>query len=219
MRGTLVAPRGRTACGGSWERAFLYFGLLGIVLAAACGSETPGESPPPLSTGTASPPTDAGPPDDVAVVDATPPDAGPESVRWTGTLATTKTVEFGGSPYCKYRVTLRQVEIDVTMKKTGEVVNASVKNVVVEESVPPCTFPPQNPNAHQYSLAKSKPAPTGLQLDFAPFAANRPRATLVMVGPLDGASPSATVSLEWHRTDQPAPLDWRVTAIVPVTRR
>lgn len=201
-------------------RASIFFALLGIALASACGSSNPGdETPPPLATGSSTGAADSGPPPDAGPVDATPPDAGPDSVRWTGTLATTKTVEFGGSPYCKYRVTLKQIEIDVTMKKTGEVVNALVKNVAVEESVPPCTFPPQPPNAHQYSLGSSKPAPTGLQLDFAPFATNKPKATLVMVGPLDGASPSATVSLEWHRTDQPAPLDWRVTAVVPVARR
>lgn len=193
---------------------------LALAMIAACSSEGSGETtPPPLSTGAATTPGDAGPPDSGPALDAAPPDAGPDSVRWTGTLAASKTVEFGGSPYCKYRVTLNQIEVDVTMRKSGEVVNALVRNVVVEESVPPCTYPPQAPSAHQYSLGSSKPAPTGLELSFAPFAGNKPKATLVLVGPLDGASPSATVSLEWHRTDQPAPLDWRVTAIVPVARR
>lgn len=201
--------------------AFFAFSLLGVSLGSACGSESTGEStPPPLSTATSAPATEAGAPDtSVVETDAAPVDAGPESVRWTGTLATAKTVEFGGSPYCKYRITLKQIEVDVTMKKTGEVVTAVVRNVATEESVPPCTYQPQAPSPHQYSLGSSKPSAKGVELTMAPFAANKPKASLVVVGPIDASSASATVSLEWHRTDQPAPLDWRVTATVPVTRR
>lgn len=204
--------------------AFFAFASLGVSLGSACGSEGTGEStPPPLSTATAAPTSDAGPseaPDASSEQDAAPVDAGPDSVRWTGSLATTKAVEFGGSPYCKYEITLKQIEVDVTLTKTGEVVSAVVRNVATEASLPPCTYQPQAPSAHQYSFGSSKTsANKGLELTMTAASANKPKASLVVVGPLAGSSGVANVTLEWHRTDQPAPLDWRVTATVPVTRR
>ena len=35
--------------------------------------------------------------------------------RYTGQLAMTSTVRFGGSPYCDYSVTLRNIVLDVTL--------------------------------------------------------------------------------------------------------
>ncbi len=198
---------------------------LGVGAVPACGGggAEPSDGPPPLATSAASAGDDGGgtpSPEAGAPVDAAPIDAGSDSVRWTGSLAASKTVDFGGSPYCKYRVTLQQIEVDLTMTKAGAVVTGKVKNLAVEAVVPPCSYPPQDPSLHEYSLAAAKPGANGaVHLDFAPFASNHPKASLALDGPLVGSSSTANATLEWHRTDQPSPLDWRVTVSVPLVRR
>ena len=202
--------------------AVLSFGL--VPLALACGGDDDrGTAPPPLATNptaTATSEPEPVPVDAAPAVDAAPPDAGPESRRWTGTRATTIATLFGGSPYCQYRVTLKQIEVDITVQKTGEVIAANVKNVVTEESVPPCTYAPQAPNNHGYSFSKASRLASGaVRIELAPYPTNRPQGTLVIEGTLDGNDATASPTLEWHRTDQPAPLDWRVKASVPLTQR
>lgn len=200
--------------------ALVALGLVGLASATdACSSDpTTASVPPPLPTGKpisrdASVVDAAVPP-----VDASPIDAGSQARHFTGTLATTPASGFGGSPYCKYTITLKQISVDITLTGAGNVAAASVTDLAVEADVPPCPNPPQEPVIHTFTLASSLKLPSGgLHLELAPDPANRPAASLVLEGDFSGDHVSA--SLEWHRTDQQPPLDWRVTTSVPLDRR
>lgn len=200
--------------------------VLGLGMVAAsldgCGSDsTASSAPPPLPTG-GRVVRDAGVPEAAppSVVDASPVvvDAGVQARHFTGMLAMTATTGFGGSPYCKYTITLKQIAVDVVLNAAGDVASASVTDLAVEADVQPCPNPPQDPAIHKYSLASSLRLPAGgLHLELAPDPANHPTASLVLEGDFSGDHVSA--SLEWHRTDQDPPLDWRVTTTVPLDRR
>ncbi|MDB4935949.1 MAG: hypothetical protein JWP87_2921 [Labilithrix sp.] len=183
-------------------------------LAAACGNDSSTSSAPrPLATG-APVARDGG-------VDSAPrPDASlpAKTRRFTGTLAATMPTAFGGSPYCDYKITLKQIDVDVTLDEAGRPVSASISDLALEESVPPCTLEPAPPNIHKFSLASSVPLPSGgLHLELSPDPANFPVAALILEG--NFASDSVEAALEWHRTDQDAPLDWRVQTTMPLIRR
>ncbi len=191
------------------------------VIANACGADpSTGDVPPPLPTG-APVRRDASAPEAApSAIDASPVDAGEAGAaarHFTGTLAATVAKGFGGSPYCKYTITLKQIDVDVTLTGAGDAVGASVTDLGVEANVPPCPNAPSDPSIQKYTLASSLRLPSGgLHLELAADPANRPAATLVVEGDFSGDHVSA--SAEWHRTDQQPPLDWRVTATVPLDR-
>jgi hypothetical protein len=186
---------------------------------SGCGSDSTASTPPPLATGTpvvrdaapdtAAPPLDASPRPGV--------DAGAPSYHFTGSLAATAPSDFGGSPYCKYRITLKQIDVDIAFDGAGEVIGGSVSNLAVEESVPPCPNGAVPPNIHKYTAASAGKLPSGgVHIVLGPDPENQPKASLVLDGDFRGGT--AQASLEWHRTDQNAPLDWRVTAKIPLVR-
>jgi hypothetical protein len=212
--GRLIARNARRAAS-----LALATGLV-VAAASACSDDaTTAGTPPPLATGTAAPPRDAGPTTEAAAsVDASVVDAGPQSRVFTGTLAATATTAFGGEGYCNYRVTMKSVEVSVTVTQAGDIANAAVTSLAVEETVPPCPHPPLPPNVHKYYLASSSKLPAGgSHLELARDPLNRPEATLVLEG--DFRADTVKAALEWHRTDIGPPFDWRVTTTVSLTRR
>lgn len=187
--------------------------------ANACGSDaTAAGTPPPLATGEP-PPREAGTsPEAAAPVDASTSETGAPARSFTGTLAATKPAAFGGGSFCNYRLTMKSVEVSVNATATGEITNATVTSLAVEETVPPCTYTPVPPNIHKYYLASSSKLPGGgSHLELAMDPLNRTEATLVLEG--DFSTDALDAALEWHRTDQKAPLDWRVTTTVPLVHR
>jgi hypothetical protein len=186
----------------------------------ACGTDpTTGGAPPPLATGKPSVRDASIPETAPAMTDASPApaDAGAPARHFTGTLAASAVTGFGGSPYCKYTITLKQIDVDVTVNAAGGLAGASVTDLAVEANVQPCPNAPADPTVQKYTLASSLKLPTGgLHLELAPDPANHPSASLVLEGDFGGDHVMA--SLEWHRTDQQPPLDWRVTAGVPLDR-
>lgn len=182
-----------------------------------CGDDpSEGGAPPPQATG-ALPSRDAGA-EAKAPVDASPVDAGPQSRRFVGTLAATKPMTFGGSPYCTYKMTMKNVDVDVTVTGNGDIANASVSNVAFEETVPPCSQPPLEPNLQKYYLASSSKLPNGgAHLELARDPLNRTAATLILEG--DFRVDDVKALLEWHRTDIGSPFDWRITTTVSLASR
>lgn len=174
-------------------------------------SGAPAPAPTPsASTSSAPAPSESG----SSAVPAAPPDA--SSRTWRGTLATTATTDFGGDPYCAYRVTLRQLAVELSAMPNGKIVSASVTAEAVEEAVPPCPYAPTPANDHGWELASWTVLASGVtRVTLAPLAKNRPAASLVLEIDLEAAAPEA--SLEWHRTDVSPPLDWRAAAAVPLS--
>ena len=157
-----------------------------VSLANGCGSSNELGDPPPLSTGGGSAAARDAAVESAAPFDASLVDAGPDARRFTGTLAATTPTDFGGAPYCKYRITLKQIDVDVTVDGAGRAVAAYAKDVAVEEAVPPCPNPPMPPKTNEYSLTASSKLPSGaLHIDLVGYAPNQPNTTLF----LDGAYP------------------------------
>jgi hypothetical protein len=188
----------------------------------ACSSDDgAGSTPPPLATGAPvrrDAAIEAAPPPPPRDASTGPVDAGAKARHFAGTLAATPPSDFGGSPYCKYKMTLKQIEIDVTIDGAGDPANASVTDLAVEETVPPCTFAPTPASIQKFTLASSSKLPAGgLHLELSGDPGNKTATALLLEGDFAGDTVQAT--LEWHRTDQPAPLDWRVTTTIPLTLR
>jgi len=145
-----------------------------------------------------------------------PVDAGPQSRRWKGTLASTLPVDFGGGQDCQYRITLKQVTVDVTAAANGDIVAANVTALAVEQVLStPCSNTAIPAHTHYYALTVASVLASGAtHLELAGLSTNHPLASLVIEGDFKAASPA--LSLKWHRTDYGPPLDWTVNANVTV---
>jgi hypothetical protein len=189
---------------------------IGVVPFLACGSFESSGGPPPLGTGTSAPKPDDASSDTSSIDDVTLEPNGSQKT-YKGTLATTKTVKFGGSPYCEYTITIKEIGIEILQLEDGRIALARVRNVAVETSVPPCPHPPMDPSNHDYALASATKTASGITVKFVGAASNRPNTSLVidLVQKGDGFDAAA----EWKRIDQKAPLDWLVTATIPLARQ
>ena len=147
----------------------------------------------------------------------TPLDAGPQSVTWSGSLAKTGKASFGGDPYCNYEVVLSNVKVDLTLSSDRTIASGAITWTATETTVPPCSFAPQAPSQNGATPIAGKTgalANGGFHVELAPGATNHPPTTLVIESNAGG---EATV--EWHRSDQPAPLDWRIRSTIPLLRK
>lgn len=137
---------------------------------------------------------------------------GESATTYIGTLDATPTVRFGGSGtsgnFCNYDVTLKTVAIEVSALPSGEIIAASVKDTMVEASVPPCTYAPAPPSDQAYAFTTATANTAGMRLAFKGAAANKPATSLVVDLVKKGGSYEAAAT--WHRTDQKDPLDWTV---------
>lgn len=218
-------------------RTLLSLSMIALATAAACASPNLDEPAPPFTdappgkhgTGTSSspsplpttsggstsfpPPPGSGSPfgDGDGGVDA---GAGAETGRWKGALAATLPVDFGGGQYCQYRITLKQITVDVTAAANGDIVAANVTALAVEQVLSSsCSNTAIPAHTHYYSLTTATLLPSGVShLELAGPSTNHPAASLVIEGDFRTLAPA--LSLTWHRTDYGPPLDWTVNAKV-----
>src|SRR4051812_3314866 len=119
-------------------------------------------------------------------------DAAPGAVTWRNQPADVPPGMFGGtaadgSMYCKYTITLRQLDVRLTILPSGQVTSGSVQDLNVEAVVP--SSPPTTPfvctatnpmpiaaNIAMYQLATSGATAGGLTLTFQGAAGNAPPA-------------------------------------------
>ena len=133
--------------------------------------------------------------------------------RLTGSLAQTSSVVFGGGEHCTFRITLKDVSVDITANEQGKPSSATVTATAVEEVLSsPCPNSAIAPHRQRFTMTSAE----SQRITLAPAPENRPPADLVVEG--DFAVSSPTVRLSWHRNDYPAPLDWRVTAQVKLAK-
>lgn len=137
-------------------------------------------------------------------------DAPPGSTVYRGTLAATGASPFGGSSHCNYTMTLRDLEAELALSTTGAIVGGSAQAISVEATVQPCPYMPIPPRLLKFTFGSATPIGGAIMVVFNGVATNDPKASLTMtVTPSGGALGAMT---RWTRTDQPAPLDWSVTA-------
>jgi hypothetical protein len=150
------------------------------------------------------------------------PDAGPDAPPATvyrGTLADTPPVMFGGDPYCTYNMVLRQIEISAEVAANGQIVGGAAQNLNVESVVPttpPCPYTPAEPSITRYTFGSASAAAGITTVMLEPDPANAPIGTLVIE--LLRTAAGYDAAFDYHRTDQPPPLDWRVTGELKLTR-
>lgn len=186
---------------------------LGVTLAACGGSDDDG-APPPLSSrggdGAPAPAPEAGAPSaptDGGRADGGRPAPLPDQT-FAGTLAKSKTVVFGGSPYCTYSMTLENIAIEVTFDGSGDVKAATVTNRAVERALFDCPNPAQPPSDHSYTLTSAYTTVTGTRLELAGAGTNSPRTSLVVN--LETPNGAYEANMTWKRTDQAPSLNWTV---------
>jgi hypothetical protein len=152
-------------------------------------------------------------PDAAVKVDATPVG----STLYRGTLAATAAVEFGGGGFCKYTMTLKQIEVEVAISTTGQITAASTTNLTGEATVPPCDFAPDGPHIQKFALKSATPVGSATMLVMQGAADNTPQASLAIT--LTPGGGAFTAAARWTRTDQQPPLNWTVTASLTLTLR
>ena len=136
--------------------------------------------------------------------------------RWHGSLPTATPTAFGGGGFCMYRITMKDIAVDLATDDSGKVILASVTATAVEDVAASDCGIPYPANEHHYGLTMASVMPNGVtHLELAGASTNKPAATLVVEGDL--SQPKPMLTLRWHRTDQPPPLDWKVNAQVPAT--
>ena len=190
----------------------MFRGALGafLIALAGCGSNDPaGDGPPPLPTSSVTS-KDAG-------YEAAPVDAGPQSVIWSGSLAKTNKVAFGGDPYCNYEVVLTNVKVDLTLSSDRTIASGAVTWTMTETTIPPCLYTPQAPSQNSASPAPAKTMPLangGFHVELLGAPDNHPEGTLVLESNAGGES-----TIEWKRTDQTGKLGWTVRATIPLLKK
>jgi hypothetical protein len=138
------------------------------------------------------------------------------TTEWQGVLSSTKTVQFGGSGYCEYRMRLTNVRVNVTMSSRGGVVAASITGNAIEET-PSCAQALIPPNLHSYSRP-SQASATG-PIAVLPAKSNAPQARATVDVNVDNPSaPRAIIRIQ--RDDgNPPPLTWVINESVPLTKK
>ncbi len=162
-------------------------------------------------------PGDPGAGTDAAHPDTTIVETDRGAQRYTGQLAMTSTVRFGGSPYCEYSVTLRSIVLDVTLHPTRGLTTMSIADTVDEAIVGTCPFPPAADSRQFFAFQGAQAANAAGA--FVPTMQGQPSNSpmteaTVLVTPRTETVVDASV--RWERTDQGPPLKWVVTTSSPV---
>jgi len=136
------------------------------------------------------------------------PDASGRPETYRGMLDDVPPVTFGGGQFCKYTITLRQVDIQITVDSSGQVTDAEARNLNIEATVPPCPFDSLDPTIATYMFESMTMTPEGIAVTLEAAPTNTPLAVLRLQ--LTRSENTYLAHFDYHRTDQASPLDWRV---------
>lgn len=205
-------------------------GVVAIVaqFSLGCGDDAGAKAPPPYpsdpSSGSSTDDPEDSPKDvqsgelDPVVVNPSPNETpAVTSTVIAGTLATTATVPFGGSGYCKYDLTLKDIAIEIELAPNGVVSRATVRDRAIERALDGCPYAPMDPSAQEFALKSQATTTTGTRIEFVGAKTNRPETALVVDLAAQGGGYRAIAV--WKRTDQTAPLAWSVTAKIDLAAK
>jgi len=122
-----------------------------------------------------------------------------------------------------YRITLKQLDVQLAILPSGQVTSGRVQDLNFEEVIPsttpvvctPTTPPPIPANIAIYELATTAAGTGGLTLTFQGAAGNMPAATLVVDLTRVGSLYSARLTFQRNDGVDPV-LAWKVTTTVPL---
>src|SRR4029079_3707263 len=92
------------------------------------------------------------------------PDAGIDAAiatPYAGALSQTTAVMFGGTPYCNYTITLKQIAIDLDILPTGRPSSGHVQALNVEATDATCPNPVFPPTIAHHTLRSSNTGDEG----------------------------------------------------------
>lgn len=128
----------------------------------------------------------------------------------TGSQGSEPTVQFGGPPYCRYSVALKNLKINATVGDNGVVSDAKLTLQMVESSVPPCPFAPLGTKPHSYVGSGQVQNGRDVTLDFTPMQGNSPMANATFRGTVVDGRLVGVLSLQ--RTDIGGNLAWKANS-------
>jgi hypothetical protein len=155
-----------------------------------------------------------------AGIDSAPSDAGTPRM-FQGTMDEVTPVTFGGLPYCTYKITLKQLQIQIGILPSGQIATGHVQDLNVESIIPsttpncPADYEVIPPNIATYTLLSATPAGSTTTLTFTGGASNMPPADLTIE--LSSVGSAYQAKLGFHRTNVEPPLDWSVIATVSLS--
>jgi hypothetical protein len=134
---------------------------------------------------------------------------------YKGTLAQTTAVAFGGAPYCNYTITLKQLDVQLAILPSKQIMSGQAQALNVEATEAACPNGTIPASIAKYTFAPAKPSPSGTTLVFTGAAANAPVVTLSV--DVVSAGTAYQANLGFHRTDSPiASLNWTVIVTIPL---
>jgi hypothetical protein len=149
-------------------------------------------------------------------------DARTEPYTYAGHVDAVPAVNFGNQPpACAWTMTLKNIDVRLTVSLSGVVIGAEVQNDNVEAFQPgttstTCTSTLVPPSRAVYNLSGLQPTPTGSMLTLNGATTNRTGANVVV--DLSAGTGGYAATLTFHRTDLPAPYDWKVTTMLTLSR-
>jgi hypothetical protein len=148
-----------------------------------------------------------------------PPTGTPHIFR--GTMDEVAPVTFGGSPYCTYHITLKQLQVDIGILPVGTIASSHVQALNVESVVPSTVpnCPPDYgviaPNIAMYTLQSTNTSGGTVTLTLQGGSSNMPPADLTIE--LTSVGSAYQAKLGFHRTNVDPPLDWSIIATVSLS--
>jgi hypothetical protein len=137
------------------------------------------------------------------------------TIAYRGTLSQTTPAPFGGTPYCNYTITLKQLEIDLAMLPSDQATSGRVQALNVEATDTSCPYGVTPPMIASYTLSSSSTGASGTVLTFQGAIDNAPVASLVATLTRSGSAYLA--ALTFHRTDEMPPLAWTVQTTITLS--
>ncbi len=119
----------------------------------------------------------------------------------------TASAQFGGAPYCSYRVSLQNSELNAAVAAQGSIKNAALSLIMMESTVGSCPFPPLGRQSHTYSGDGTIDG-SNIRLTLNPAPDNKPQASATFSGQMVNGRLVGTITV--HRLNPRPILAWTV---------
>jgi uncharacterized caspase-like protein len=134
----------------------------------------------------------------------------PATGDWSGS-GTPAGTQFGGPPFCKYNVLMKDLKLTTSVDGGGNVVAANLSGTMVENIVGKCPFAPLGTKIHSYTGGGTVDGKT-ITLQLNPAPGNAPHALATFKGQLANGRLSGTLTL--HRNDIGGDLAWTLQSVM-----
>lgn len=193
-----LPPNSSSSSSSKW--LFATVTVISLAAVASVGLWTFAQRPP--ATVPQSAPSSEQPPENKPVSHCVSPICG----TWSGS-GNLAFVDFGGSPYCRYKVTLENPQLSASIDEYGTVTGATLSVRMVESIVGTCPYPPLGTKSHSY-LGTGTIQGRTISLGLNPAPDNQPQASATFNGEVMNGRLVGTLTV--HRIYNTPILAWTV---------